>query len=65
MQNDEKFVNIVKDFTRVTDTIDFICCAIENESPMPNYIPVCNDALLTDQLGKICDTITRLRRRAL
>ena len=57
-------IDIVEDHTRIVDTLDMICCAIENESEMPNYIPVCNDAMVSDQLSKICETITKLRKKA-
>lgn len=46
----------LEDFVRVTDTIDAICCALENGEAMP-AIPVCNDLMLTDQLGKICEIL--------
>lgn len=62
---ENNILEIIQDHTRVTDTIDSICCAIENGSEMPNYIPVCNDAMLSDQLAKICETITNLRKKLL
>lgn len=65
MENNDKVISIIEDHTRVTDTIDSICCAIENGTDMPNFIPVCNDTILSDQLGKICETITTLRRKLL
>lgn len=61
----EQVIEIIQDHTRVTDTIDSICCAIENGTEMPNFIPVCNDAMVSDQLGKICKTITNLRKKLL
>lgn len=60
-----KVLEIVQDHTRVTDTIDSICCAIENGTDMPNFIPVCNDMMVSDQLGKIAETITNLRKKLL
>ena len=65
MKTDTEILEIIQDHTRVTDTIDSICCSIENGSDMPNYIPVCNDTMLSDQLGKICETITNLRKKLL
>lgn len=62
---ENNILEIIQDHTRVTDTIDSICCAIENGSEMPNYIPVCNDVLISDQLAKICETITKLRKKLL
>lgn len=55
----------LEDHTRVCDTIDAICCAIENGTDMPNYIPVCNDGMLSDQLSKIAECITKLRKKLL
>ena len=65
MEIEKKVIDIIEDHARVTDTVDQICCAIENGTPMPNFIPVCNDALVSDQLGKICETITKLRNKLL
>jgi len=65
MEIEKKVIEIIEDHTRVTDTVDQICCAIENGTPMPNFIPVCNDAMVSDQLGKICETITNLRKKLL
>lgn len=59
----EQVIEIIQDHTRVTDTIDSICCAIENGTEMPNFIPVCNDSMVSDQLGKICEEITKLRKK--
>ena len=65
MKKIDIILEIVQDHTRVTDTIDSICCAIENGTEMPNFIPVCNDPMISDQLGKICETITELRKKLL
>ena len=53
----------LEDFVSAKDTIDAICCGVENGTDMPNYIPVCNDLLLSDQLGKIASCITSLREQ--
>ena len=58
-------VQKLEDHARVCDTIDAICCALENGTDMPNYIPVCNDGMLSDQLGKIAECITKLRKKLL
>lgn len=65
MKVDKEVIEIIQDHTRVTDTIDSICCAIENGTEMPNFIPVCNDTIISDQLGRICETITKLRKKLL
>ena len=59
---DNRMMDILEDYTRVTDTLDFICCGIENGLPMPNFIPVCNDTLLTHYLTKIAECITSMRK---
>lgn len=61
----DKAIEIIEDHTRITDTLDSICCAIENGTEMPNFIPVCNDTMVSDQLGKIAETITNLRKKLL
>ena len=61
----EQVIEIIQDHTRVTDTIDSICCAIENGTEMPNFIPVCNDSMVSDQLGKICEEIKKIRKKLL
>jgi len=63
MEIDNSVLEIVQDHTRVTDTIDSICCAIENNIDMPNFIPVCNDTMVSEHLGKICEYITELRKK--
>ena len=65
MEVEKNVIDIIEDHTRVTDTIDMICCAIENGTEMPNFIPVCNDTMVSDQLGKIAETITTLRKKLL
>lgn len=65
MEANRKVISVIEDHVRVCDTLDSICCAIENGTEMPNYIPVCNDTLVTDQLSKICETITKLRKKLL
>lgn len=62
---ENRTIDIIEDHARVCDTIDAICCAIENGTDMPNFIPVCNDLQLSDQLGKIAECITTLRKKLL
>jgi len=62
---EEMVISLIQDYTRVTDTIDSICCAIENpDVGMPNFIPQCNDGMLSDQLQKIVEHINRLEEAA-
>lgn len=63
MENSERLINIVEDHANMVHAIDSIACAIENGTEMPNFIPVMNDTVVTDQLGAICETITKLRKK--
>lgn len=64
MKNHDKLIEIVEDHALLTHAIDSICCALENDTEMPNFIPVLHDAMVTDQLGRICESFTLLRNRA-
>ena len=55
----EKIVEKLEDFARVRDFMDSLCCALENGTDLPNFIPVCNDLMLTDQLTKIAENLKR------
>lgn len=65
MKVNDRIVNIIEDHACITQFLDGICCAIENGTDMPNFVPVCNDTIVTDQLGKIAETITNLRKKLL
>lgn len=59
---EETVISMIQDFTRVTDTLDSISCAIENpEIAMPNFIPQCNNGMISDQLQRIIEYINKLR----
>lgn len=62
---ENRSIDMIEDFARVRDVLDYICCAIENGVDMPNFIPVCNDTMLTDQLTQIVEHIKDLRRKLL
>lgn len=62
---DDRIVDIIEDHTMMAHAIDSICCALENGEEMPNYIPMMNDTLVTDQLGRICEHINKLRKKLL
>jgi len=59
MNPTESLIGMIEDFARVRDFLDAVCCSIENGTQLPNFIPVCNDALITDELGKICEELKR------
>ena len=66
MEANEGVLEIIEDHVRVTDYLDQLCCAIENpEVELPNFIPVCNDSLLTDRLTTITEHIKDLRKKLL
>lgn len=57
---------MIEDYTRVTDFLDCLCCAIENPKvEIPNFIPMCNEALITDRLTTITEHIKKLRKKLL
>jgi hypothetical protein len=64
MEASKDIIEIVEDYTRVTDYLGNLCCAIENPKvEMPNFIPVCNDSLVTDRLTTITEHIKDLRKK--
>ena len=51
-------IEVIEDYTRMKDWIDGLACAIENDdTDIPNHIPLLNDSLLTDLMSKISDTV--------
>jgi len=65
MEGINRIVDIVEDHESITQTLDAIATAIESGEPMPTMIPILNDLVVTDQLSKICETITELRKKLL
>lgn len=66
MENNDRIIDMVEDYARVTDFIDNLCCAIENPKvELPNFIPMCNDGLITDRLTTITQHIKELRKKLL
>ena len=63
MKASERTLNIIEDHALIVHTIDSICTALENGTEMPNFIPILNDTLVTDQLGRICEHFTSLRKK--
>lgn len=62
MKVNDRILNIIEDHESITQTLDQIVSALENGSPMPNYIPVLHDTLMTDNLSRICEKINALRK---
>lgn len=63
MITDSEVLRIVEDHALMVHAIDSICTALDNGTDMPNFVPIMNDALVTDQIGKICEHLTTLRRK--
>lgn len=55
MEINDRVVNIIEDHESIVQTLDGIVSALENNTPMPNFIPVLHDTLITDHLSKICE----------
>lgn len=66
MKVNKEILEIIQDHTRVTDFLDALCCAIENPKvELPNFIPICNDSLVTERLTQIAEHIKDLRKKLL
>ena len=66
MEKSKDCIEIIEDHVRVTDYLDQLCCAIENPKvEFHNFIPVCNDSLITDRLTTITEHIKELRKNLL
>jgi len=61
MEGTRQIIEIIEDHAMMADILNSICCALKNGTSMPNYIPVMNDGVITDQLGKICEALTQLQ----
>ena len=59
MNVSNRMVDIIEDHESIVQTLDAICCALENGMPLPNYIPVLNDLVVTDQLTKIVEALNK------
>ncbi|MBR1449542.1 MAG: hypothetical protein IJ588_12455 [Prevotella sp.] len=65
MKADNRLIDIIEDHALIVDFIDHVACGIENGSAMPEFVPVLNDGVVTDNLSKIAETITMLREKLL
>ena len=66
MKVNKEVLEIIQDHTRVTDFLDALCCSIENPKvEIPNFIPICNDSLVTERLTQITEHIKELRKKLL
>ena len=66
MESNKDFIEIIEDHVRVADYLDQLCCAIENPKvELPNFIPICNDSLVTERLTQITEHIKGLRKKLL
>lgn len=63
MENSNRIIDIIEDHESIVQTVDAICCALENNTPMPQYIPVLNNLVVTDQLSKICEALNKREKK--
>lgn len=61
METNDRVINIIEDHESIVQTLDGIVSALENGTPMPNYIPVLHDTLITDHLSTICEHLNKNR----
>lgn len=64
MKVDNNILRIIEDHALMVHCIDSICTALENDTDMPNFIPILHDTLVTDQLGKICEVFSMLKKKS-
>ena len=57
----DRVINIIEDHESIVQTLDGIVSALENDKPLPNFIPVLHDTLITDHLSKICEHLNNGR----
>lgn len=62
MQISDTVIEMIQDYTLVSNYLDNLCCALENgDVQLPNFIPVCADYTLTERLTQITEHINRMR----
>lgn len=61
MESNDRLMNIIEDHAMIVHTLDSISTALENGTAMPNFIPVLNDTVVTDQLSRICEKLNKVR----
>lgn len=58
----DRVVNIIEDHESIVQTLSAIVFAIKNKKPMPQFIPILNDTLVTDHLCVICEELNKLNK---
>lgn len=62
MKASDRMIDIVEDHACITQFLDQVCCALENDGmEMPNFVPVLHDTVVTDQLGIIAGRLKERR----
>lgn len=61
MTINDRIINIIEDHESIVQVLDQIYTALKGGKPMPNYIPLLNDAIVTDQLSVICEELNKKR----
>ena len=59
--NSERIIDIVEDHALICSFLDQVSCSIENGVDMPNFVPVLNDSLVSDQLGRIAEELKKMK----
>ncbi len=62
MKNDEKTMEMIQDYARVSDFLTFLCGAINGANEVPNVLPMCSDLTLVDQLDTISTFIAKHKK---
>ena len=55
MWKDNRIIDIIEDHESIVQTLGAISIALRTNKPLPNFIPVLNDTLVTDYLSDICE----------
>ena len=62
MKVDDKVLEVIQDHANITQFLDQVCCAIENDDiELPNFIPTLHDGMVSDQLQLIVGQIRKTR----
>lgn len=61
VKEESRLIGIVEDHALMCHFIDSLVCSIENGTELPNFIPVLNDVMVSDQLSRIAETIQKYR----
>ena len=55
MWKDNRIIDIIEDHESIVQALGAISIALRTNKPLPSFIPVLHDALVTDYLSNICE----------